>query len=49
MLAYNLMRLLCQGLLKTSAVKHSSSTVQHTLQTPHYKLCVKSAYITTES
>lgn len=49
MLAYNLMSLLRQVLLKTSAVKHSSSTVQHTLQTLRYKLFAKAAYITTES
>ncbi len=49
MLAYNLMSLLRQVLLKTSAVKHSSSSVQHTLQTPRYKLFARAAYITTES
>ena len=49
MLAYNLMSLLRQALLKTSAVRHSSSTVQHTLQTLRYKLFAKPAYITTES
>jgi Transposase DDE domain group 1 len=49
MLAYNLMSLLRQVLLKTSAVKHSSTTVQHTLQTLRYKLFAKAAYITTES
>ena len=49
MLAYNLMSLLRQVLLKTSAVKHSSNTVQHTLQTLRYKLFTKAAYITTES
>ena len=49
MLAYILMSLLRQVLLKTSAVKHSSSTVQHTLQTLRYKLFAKAAYITTES
>jgi hypothetical protein len=48
-LAYNLMSLLRQVLLKTSAVKHSSSSVQHTLQTLRYKLFAKAAYITTES
>ena len=31
MLAYHLMSLLRQVLLKTSTVKHSSSTIQHTL------------------
>ena len=48
MLAYNLMSLLRQVLLKTSAVKHSSNVVQHTLQTLRYKLFAKAAYITTE-
>ena len=49
MLAYNLMSLLRQVLLKTSRVKHSSNAVQHTLQTLRYKLFAKAAYITTES
>mgnify|MGYP003524810993 FL=1 len=49
MLAYNLMSLLRQALLKTSAVKLSSISVQHTLQTLRYKLFAKPAYITTES
>jgi len=49
MLAYNLMSLLRQVLLKTSAIKHSSNSVQHTLQTLRYKLFAKAAYITTES
>ena len=48
MLADNLMSLL-RRLLKTSAVKHSSNSVQHTLQTLRYKLFAKAAYITTES
>ena len=48
MLAYNLMSLLRQVLLKTSALKHSSTSVQHTLQTLRYKLFAKAAYITTE-
>ena len=48
MLAYNLMSLLRQVLLKTSAIKHSSTSVQHTLQTLRYKLFAKAAYITTE-
>jgi hypothetical protein len=43
------MSLLRQALLKTSAVRHASSTVQHTLQTLRYKLFAKSAYISTES
>ena len=49
MLAYNLMSLLRQVLLKTSTVKHSSNNIQHTLQTLRYKLFAKPAYITTES
>jgi hypothetical protein len=49
MLAYNLMSLMRQVLLKSSLVKHSSNTVQHTLQTLRYKLFAKPAYITTES
>jgi hypothetical protein len=49
MLAYNLMSLLRQVLLKTSNVKHSSNTVQHTLQTLRYQLFAKPAYLTTES
>ena len=49
MLAYNRMSLLRQAPLKTSAVKHSSSSVQHTLQTLRYKLFAQAAYITTES
>ena len=49
MLAYNLISLLRQVLLKTSTVKHSSTAVQHTLQTLRYKLFAKAAYITTES
>ena len=49
MLAYNLMSLMRQVLLKNSAVKHSSNTVPHTLQTLRYKLFAKPAYLTTES
>lgn len=49
MIAYNLMSLLRHVLLKTSATKHSSNTIQHTLQTLRYKLFAKPAYITTES
>ncbi len=49
MLAYNLMSLLWQVLLKNSAVKHSSQSVQHTLQTLRYKLFAKAGYITTEN
>jgi len=49
MLAYNLMSLFRQVLLKSSAVKPSSNPVQHTLQTLRYKLFAKAGYITTES
>ena len=49
MLAYNLMSLFKQVLLKSSAVKHSSNTIQHQLQTLRYKLFAKAGYITTES
>ena len=44
MLAYNLMSLLRQMLLKNSTTKHSSNNTQHTLQTLRYKL-----FTTTES
>jgi hypothetical protein len=47
MLAFNLMSLMRQVLLKGSM--HSSTTVQHTLQTLRYKLFAKPAYLTTES
>ena len=47
--AYNLRRLLRQVLLKTSAVKPASCTVQHTLQTLRYKLFAKAGYLTTDS
>lgn len=49
MLAYNLMSLLRQVVLKGSTVKQSSKSVQHTLRTLRYKLFAKAAYITTES
>lgn len=49
MLAYNLMSLLRQVLLKTSTVRHPSNNIQYTLQTLRYKLFAKAAYITTES
>ena len=44
MLAYNFMSLLREVLLKTSNIKHSSNTVQHTLQTLRYKRFAKPAY-----
>ena len=49
MLAYNLMSLFRQVLLKTSLVRSSPAPVQHTLQTLRYKLFAKAAYITTEA
>lgn len=49
MIAYNLMSLLRHVLLKTSTTKHSSNTIQHTLQTLRYQLFAKPAYITKES
>ena len=49
MLAYNLMSLFRQVLLKTTVVKGGVSTpIQHTLQTLRYKLFAKPAYTTTE-
>ena len=48
-LAYNLMSLFRQVLLKTTVVKGGVSTpIQHTLQTLRYKLFAKPAYTTTE-
>lgn len=49
MLAYNLMSLFRQVLLKNSVVKHSSNAIQHQLQTLRYKLFAKAGYLTTES
>jgi hypothetical protein len=50
MLAYNLMSLFRQVLLKSVIVKKGvTSSIQHTLQTLRYKLFARPAYITTES
>ena len=50
MLAYNLMSLLRQALVKTSLRQASSTkSIQHTLQTLRYKLFAKATYITTKS
>lgn len=50
MLAYNLMSLFRQVLLKTVVVRKGvSEPIQHTLQTLRYKLFAKPAYTTTES
>ena len=49
MLAYNLMSLFRQVLLKTTVLKGDVSTpIQHTLQTMRYKIFSKPAYTTTE-
>ena len=50
MLAYNLMSLFRQVLLKTAVLKGGVSTpIEHSLQTLRYKLFAKSAYTTTQS
>jgi Transposase DDE domain group 1 len=50
MLAYNLMSLFRQALLKTTVRKAGlDAPIQQTLQTLRYKLFAKPAYITTES
>jgi len=48
MLAFNLMSLMRQTLLKHSDVQHGKTPIQHTLQTLRYKLFAKPAFITTE-
>jgi hypothetical protein len=50
MLAYNLMSLFRQVLLKSTVVRGGVTTpIQHTLQTLRYKLFARPAYVTTES
>lgn len=49
MLAFNLMSLMRQVLLKNSIGKRDASAVQHTLKTLRYKLFAKAAYFTSES
>lgn len=50
MLAYNLMSLFRQALLKSVVMKKGvASPIQHTLQTLRYKLFARPAYTTTES
>lgn len=50
MLAYNLMSLFRQVLLKSTVMKKGVATpIQHTLQTLRYKLFARPAYTTTES
>lgn len=48
MLAYNLMSLFRQAVLKASAIQSGGKDVQHTLKTLRYKLFAKAGYITTE-
>jgi hypothetical protein len=49
MIAYNLMSLFRQVLVKSEVVKKGASVpIQHTLQTLRYKLFAKPAYLTTE-
>jgi IS4 transposase len=48
MLAYNLMSLLRQVLLKAEVRNGNAKPVQHMLQTLRYKLFAKAAYLTTE-
>ena len=48
MLAFNLMSLMRQALMKHPAVQQSKTPIQHTLQTLRYKLFAKPAFITTE-
>ena len=48
MLAFNLMSLFRQALLKTSRAPSHGKDVQHTLKTLRYKLFAKAGYITHE-
>ena len=48
MLAFNLMSLFRQALLKTSKAPSQGKDVQHTLKTLRYKLFAKAGYITHE-
>ena len=48
MLAYNLMSLFRQAVLKTAVLQNGSSDVQHTLKTLRYKLFAKAGYIATQ-
>jgi Transposase DDE domain group 1 len=47
MLAYNLMSLFRQAVLRASAIQNPGKEVQHTLKTLRYKLFAKAGYITT--
>jgi hypothetical protein len=46
MLAYNLMSLFRQAVLKAAVIQNGSKDVQHTLKTLRYKLFAKAGYIT---
>lgn len=48
MLAYNLMSLFRQAVLKTAVLQHGAQDVQHTLKTLRYKLFAKAGYIVTQ-
>ena len=48
MLAYNLMSLFRQAVLKTAVLQNGSQDVQHTLKTLRYKLFAKAGYIVTQ-
>ena len=48
MLAYNLMSLFRQAVLRASVIQSQGKDVQHTLKTLRYKLFAKAGYITTE-
>lgn len=48
MLAYNLMSLFRQAVLKTSVIQSGAKDVQHTLKILRYKLFAKAGYITTQ-
>lgn len=45
MLAYNLMSLVPQAVLKTAVLQNGAQDVQHTLKTLRYKLFAKAGYI----
>ena len=49
MLAFNLMSLMRQALMKHPDAQHSKAPIQHTLQTLRYKLFAKPGFITTEA
>ena len=48
LLAYNLMSLFRQAVLRTSVLQSGGKEVQHTLKTLRYKLFAKAGYTTTE-